>query len=52
MAGLVTAYREALFYGHAPAAVLLAWPTLFALAALVLGIVVFRRRSGILADQL
>lgn len=52
MAGLVTAYREALFYGHQPALSLVAWPAACALAFLVLGVVVFRRRSGILADQL
>ena len=52
MAGLITGYRQALFDGRLPDLIYLAWPALCAAGVLALGIVVFRKRSPTLADQL
>jgi lipopolysaccharide transport system permease protein len=52
MAGLITAYRDALFLNQAPSIRLLWWPTLFALMSISAGLVVFRKRSPTMADQL
>jgi ABC-type polysaccharide/polyol phosphate export permease len=52
MAGLITAYRDALLYGQAPALAHLAWPALTAAAALVLGVLLFRRAAPTLSDHL
>jgi len=52
MAGLITGYRQALFDGRLPDLIYLAWPALCAAGVLALGIVMFRKRSPTLADQL
>jgi len=52
MAGLITAYREALFLDQAPRLELLAWPALFAVLSLAAGVFVFRKSAATLADQL
>jgi len=52
MAGLIMAYRQALFEGRLPDLMYLAWPALCAAGVLALGIVAFRKRSPTLADQL
>ncbi len=52
MAGLIMAYRQALFEGRLPDLVYLAWPAVCAAGLLALGIVAFRKRSPTLADQL
>lgn len=51
MAGLITALRQALFYGQAPHPGLIAWPAVCAVILLATGLIVFRRRAGTLADQ-
>ncbi len=51
MAGIITALREAVFYGRAPDASLVAWPAVCAAGALVTGLLLFRARAGTLADQ-
>jgi ABC-type polysaccharide/polyol phosphate export permease len=50
MAGLVSAFRQALLYGETPDATYLAWPALLAMALLAVGAIVFRRNAGYLAD--
>ena len=52
MAGLIMAYRQALFEGRLPDLAYLAWPAVCAAGLLALGIVAFRKRSPTLADQL
>ena len=52
MAGLITGYRQALFGDGMPDLLTLAWPAVCAAGLLALGVVVFRRRSPTLADQL
>jgi len=52
MAGLLTAYREALLLGEPPSLSNLAWPIVSAAGVLILGTLVFRRRAGTLADQI
>lgn len=52
MAGIITAFREALLLGQAPSFWNLAWPAAFGVAMLAAGTVVFRRRAGVLADQM
>jgi len=52
MACLIEAYRYCLIENAMPSAQLLAWPIVAALLSLVAGIVLFRRLSPNLADQL
>jgi len=52
MVGLITAFREALFYGRSPSPALILWPTIAGAGAFFLGFYVFRRRAATLADQL
>jgi ABC-type polysaccharide/polyol phosphate export permease len=52
MAGLLTAYRQILFENRFPDLWLLAWPSILAVLALVLGAVVFRRFSPTFSDHL
>lgn len=52
MAGILTAYQDALVDGAAPAWSSLAWPAVCAGAVLVLGVTVFRRLSPYFADRL
>ena len=52
MVGIISGYREALLFGHAPAVSQLAWPFAVSVGALAFGMALFRRRAGILADQL
>jgi ABC-type polysaccharide/polyol phosphate export permease len=52
MAGLITAYREALFLNQAPSLGLLAWPIVFAVVSVMVGVYVFRKASPTLSDQL
>jgi ABC-type polysaccharide/polyol phosphate export permease len=52
MAGLITAYREALLLAQTPSWAHLAWPAIFSAAVLAFGMTLFRRRAGILADQM
>jgi len=51
MAGIITALRETMFYGRTPDLSLLVWPVLCAFGALGVGLILFRRRAGTLADQ-
>ena len=51
MAGIITAYRDALLH-NTFAAELLLWPAVAALVALPAGAVVFRKRAATLADSL
>lgn len=51
MTGLITALRQALFYGQTPEFGLIAWPAACAVAMFAVGLIVFRRRAGTLADQ-
>lgn len=51
MAGLLTAYRTALLDGQPPALAMVVWPAVCSVTLLIVGLVVFRRRSGTLADQ-
>lgn len=51
MAGLITGLRQALFYGKTPDIGLVAWPAICSIAILAVGLIVFRRRAGTLADQ-
>jgi homopolymeric O-antigen transport system permease protein len=52
MAGIVTAYREILFYNHLPSWQLMAWPIISAILALLIGAVYFRRHAPTLSDIL
>jgi ABC-type polysaccharide/polyol phosphate export permease len=52
MAGIITSYREAMLLGQPPSPEYLAWPIVFALVMLAFGTTLFRRRAGILADQI
>lgn len=52
VAGLITAFREAFLYGQVPDAGLLVWPAILAAAVLGIGVVVFRRNAGLMADNL
>ncbi|HOC68987.1 MAG: Teichoic acid translocation permease protein TagG [Candidatus Hydrogenedentes bacterium ADurb.Bin101] len=52
MAGLVTAYRQALFEQRFPDIILIAWPLCCAVAALLFGAWVFRRYAATMADYL
>ncbi len=52
MVGLVTSYRQILFESRAPDVALLLWPVASATAILLLGVVVFRRHSPTIADEL
>ena len=52
MVGLLTAYRHALFLDELPQPGVLIWPAIFAVVALVTGVVVFRRSAPTLADHL
>lgn len=52
MAGLLTAFRDALLFGRAPAFAHWAWPALAAALFLVAGVVVFRRSAPTLSDHL
>ena len=52
MAGLITCYRQALFENRLPDLAYLAWPALCAVGLLAAGVIVFRKRSPTLADQL
>jgi len=52
MAGLITAYREALFLNQAPSISLLAWPILFAIMSFAGGLFVFRKSAPTLSDKL
>ncbi len=50
MAGLITAYRQALLDGNTPDLALLAWPAAFAVISLVCGALLFRRNASKYAD--
>jgi len=52
MAGLLTAYRQVLFEARFPDAGLLFWPAVLAAAALILGVVAFRRAAPTISDHL
>ncbi|HIJ73701.1 MAG TPA: ABC transporter permease [Candidatus Hydrogenedentes bacterium] len=52
VAGLVAAYREAIFYNQSPDLGLLLWPALTAAVLLVFGGAVFRRHAPVLADYI
>ena len=52
MAGILTAYRQALLDNSAPDLSLLVWPALCAVLALAVGTMVFRRNAPVLADYL
>ena len=52
LCGLITAYREILFYQQLPSWQLLAWPTVCAILVLGVGVKVFRSQSPTLADKL
>ncbi|PCJ54712.1 MAG: hypothetical protein COA73_14090 [Candidatus Hydrogenedentota bacterium] len=52
MAGIVTAYREILFYNQVPSWQLLAWPILSAILALTVGTIYFRKHAPTLSDIL
>lgn len=52
MAGLLTAYRMALFENTLPPLSLLAWPAVAALIALIAGVILCRRKGPILSDYL
>ena len=52
MAGLLTAYRQALFEQRFPEWALVAWPLCCAVAVLLLGASVFRRYAATMADYL
>lgn len=52
MVGIITAYRQALLDNQTPSAVQIVYPLLFSVCALILGVVVFRRRAPLLADRL
>jgi ABC-type polysaccharide/polyol phosphate export permease len=52
MVGIISGYREALLFGRPPAASLMVWPLVVSLGVLAGGVVLFRRRAGILADQI
>jgi ABC-type polysaccharide/polyol phosphate export permease len=52
MAGLITAYREALFDKHFPNPAILAWPLAFSIIMLLLGGLLFRKSAPTLADRL
>lgn len=52
MAGLVTAYRNALFDNQPPTLELLGWPALVAVVFLILGAIVFRKKAPFMADNL
>ncbi len=51
MVGIITALREAVFYGRTPEASLIAWPVVCAISVLIGGLILFRVRAGTLADQ-
>jgi ABC-type polysaccharide/polyol phosphate export permease len=52
MVGIVHAYRLALFESSEPIAPLLVGPVIMAVCALVAGVVIFRRNTALLADNL
>lgn len=52
MVGIISSYRDALLFGQAPTVSQLAWPLTVSVVALTFGVTLFRRRAGILADQL
>jgi ABC-type polysaccharide/polyol phosphate export permease len=52
MAGLLSCYRQVLFEQRLPDWALLCWPACFAVLALGLGLVVFRRAAPTMADHL
>jgi len=52
MAGLITAYREALFLNQAPSPRFFVWPMIFAILSLVAGIYVFRKSAPTMADKM
>jgi ABC-type polysaccharide/polyol phosphate export permease len=51
MAGLITAYRQALFYGEAPDLRLLLAVAAIAVLVLLIGSLVFRRLSPYFAEE-
>jgi ABC-type polysaccharide/polyol phosphate export permease len=52
MVGLITLYRQVLLQNLPPTAGFIAWPAIEAAVVLVLGVIVFRRKAGIMADYL
>jgi len=52
MAGLITAYRQALFDKQFPDPAILAWPLVFSVVILLLGAYTFRKSAPTLADKL
>lgn len=52
MAGILTAYRHALFEHRMPELHLVLWPAICAAASLLLGIVIFRRLAATMSDYL
>jgi len=50
MVGLVSAYRETILANRAPDFLLLAWPAAFAILSLVIGGIIFRKRTATVAD--
>lgn len=52
MVGLITSYRQVLFEGRAPDAAILIWPVVSSGLILLLGLVIFRRHSPTIADEL
>ncbi len=52
MAGLISAYREALFLNQAPSLVHLISPMVFAVGSSLAGIIVFRKSAATLSDKL
>jgi len=52
MVGLIEGYRQALFENRFPDLALLAWPAVCSAGLFAAGVVVFRKRSPTLADQL
>lgn len=52
MAGLITAYRQALFEKQFPDLAILAWPLVFSVIIMLLGGLTFRKSAPTLADKL
>ena len=50
--GIITCLRQILVEGVSPDFMLLVWPALFGLFVMMFGVIVFRRKSGTMADTL
>ncbi len=50
MVGLISAYRETILGNRPPDFVMLAWPAVFAVVSLIVGGIIFRRRTATVAD--